>query len=208
MRELIERRLALRRPLPDPRARLLADAEGPITPELRKLLEQPVREAAVLLTLIDRPRGWTVLFTRRARHLAHHPGQISFPGGRIDRGDEGAVAAALREAWEEVRLPPADVRVAGMLPPHVTGTGFTVTPVVGFAPGAYQPLPDPAEVETVFEVPLDVVLAPGSLRLTYRERLGTRFRVYELEYGGHVIWGATASMLKTFKEVIEDETAG
>lgn len=205
MRELIERRLARVAPAADPQARLLADAEGPVTPELRALLDRPVRDAAVLIPLIERPAGWAVLFTQRARHLAHHPGQISFPGGRIDPDDEGPVAAALREAREEIGLAPADVRVAGALPNHVTGTGFAVTPIVGFVSPEFRPRPDPAEVEAVFDVPLDVILAPGRLRATRRERLGTRFRVWELEHDGYRIWGATAAMLKTFREALRDE---
>lgn len=204
-RSVIERRLAIRRPEIDPIDRLLAECEGPPTDELRAWLARPQRAAAVLLALIDRPRGWTMLFTERALHLAHHPGQVSFPGGRIDERED-AVAAALREAWEEVRMPRDAVEIAGRLPTHVTGTGFEVTPVVGFVRGDFRPQPDPQEVAAVFEVPLDVVLAPGALRTTYRERLGTRFRVYELEHSGRRIWGATAAMLKTFMEVLADET--
>jgi 8-oxo-dGTP pyrophosphatase MutT (NUDIX family) len=204
LRARVGRRLAEVRPFRDPLARLLAEAEGPVTAELRAWLERPQRDAAVLLALIDRPDGWTMLFTERAEHLAHHPGQISFPGGRIDAGED-AVAAALREAWEEVQMPREEVEVAGRLPTHVTGTGFAVTPVVGFVPATFRPKPNPDEVAGIFEVPLEIVLAPGALRTTYRERLGTRFRVYELEHSGRVIWGATAAMLKTFIEVLADE---
>jgi len=209
VRELIERRLARLAglaPSGDPADRLLADAEGPITPEFRALLERPVRDAAVLIPLVESGSGWTVLFTQRSRHLVHHPGQISFPGGRVDPHDADAVAAALREAWEEIGLAPESVSVAGRLPEHVTGTGFAVTPVVGFVPSTFRARPDPAEVETVFDVPLDVILAPGALRTTTRERLGTRFRVWELEHRGYRIWGATAAMLKTFKDIVCDDT--
>ena len=205
LRAQVGRRLAQVRPFRDPLSLLLAEAEGPVSPELRAWLERPQRDAAVLLPLIDRPDGWTMLFTERAEHLAHHPGQISFPGGRIDAGED-AVAAALREAWEEVSMPADDVEVAGRLPTHVTGTGFAVTPVVGFVRGSFLPRPSPDEVAGVFEVPLEIVLAPGALRTTYRERLGTRFRVYELEHSGRVIWGATAAMLKTFIEVLVDDS--
>jgi 8-oxo-dGTP pyrophosphatase MutT (NUDIX family) len=205
LRARVGRRLAKVRPFRDPLARLLAEAEGPVTAELRAWLERPQRDAAVLIALIDRPAGWTMLFTERAEHLAHHPGQISFPGGRIDDG-ENAIAAALREAWEEVHMPADDVEVAGRLPTHVTGTGFAVTPVVGFVRGTFRPQPSPDEVAGVFEVPLETVLAPGALRTTYRERFGTRFRMYELEHSGRLIWGATAAMLKTFIEVLADES--
>lgn len=205
-RAAIERRLALVQSRVDPIDRLLAEVEGPVTAELREWLARPQRDAAVLLALIDRPAGWTMLFTERAQHLAHHPGQVSFPGGRIDERED-VIHAALREAWEEVRMPQSAVEVAGRLPTHVTGTGFSVTPVVGFVRGDFSPEPDPGEVANVFEVPLDVVLAPGALRTTYRERLGSRFRVYELEHSGRLIWGATAAMLKTFIEVLTDEPA-
>src|SRR5690606_645823 len=130
----------------DARSSLLQAVEGPVSPALLELLERPTLRAAVLLALVERPAGWTVLFTERASHLAHHPGQISFPGGRFADDREDAVGAALREAWEEVRLPPQDVAVAGALEQHVTGTGFTVTPVVGFVPGDFRPVPDPGEV--------------------------------------------------------------
>jgi len=186
-------------------ARLLAEIEGPLTAELRERLARPQRPAAVLLALIDRPGGFTMLFTERARHLAHHPGQVSFPGGRVDERED-AVAAALREAWEEVQMPPEAVDVAGRLPTHVTGTGFSITPVVGFVGGDFHPHPDPGEVAAVFEVPLEAVLAPGALRVAWRERHGTRFKVYELEHSGRLIWGATAAMLKSFKEVLADES--
>jgi len=206
VRELIEQRLRRAAWAGDPTTRLLADAEGPVTPEFRALLERPARDAAVLIPLVEGSAGWTVLFTQRARHLVHHPGQISFPGGRVDAHDADAVAAALREAWEEIGLTPEIVRVAGTLPEHVTGTGFAVTPVVGFVPSTFRPRPDPAEVEAVFDVPLDVILAPGALKATSRERLGTRFRVWELEYRGHRIWGATAAMLKTFRDILCDDS--
>lgn len=205
IRALIERKLAVARPEIEPVERLLAETEGPISAELRAWLARPQRGAAVLLALLDRPEGWRMLFTERSPHLAHHPGQVSFPGGRID-GREDAVAAALREAWEEVHMPPEVVEIAGQLPTHVTGTGFAVTPVVGFVPGHFVPRPDPAEVASVFEVPLELMLEPGALRVTHHQRLGTRFKVYELEYSGRRIWGATATMLKTFIEALTDDS--
>ncbi|HEX7079677.1 MAG TPA: CoA pyrophosphatase [Gammaproteobacteria bacterium] len=205
LQALIEKRLASAPHDRDAREAMLANVEGEVSAALREVLAQPAHDAAVLMALVERPGGLTVLFTERAPHLAHHPGQVSFPGGRIDGPDEDAVGAALREAWEEIRLPPADVRVAGLLPRHVTGTGFMVTPVVGFVHGRFRPSPDPAEVASVFEVPLDIILAPGSLRTVRHERHGTRFRVHELEYEGRLIWGATAAMLVTFKDLISDE---
>jgi 8-oxo-dGTP pyrophosphatase MutT (NUDIX family) len=200
LRERIRTRLAAAPPA-DPKASLLAEVEGPLSPALLALLEGPAREAAVLVGLIERRAGWTVLLTERAVHLTHHPGQVSFPGGRL-AGSEGAVGAALREAWEEVRLAPAAVEVAGRMSPHITGTGFCVTPIVGFIAGAFEPQPDPREVAAVFEVPLDVVREPGAFAIRYRERLGTRFRTYELHHDGHYVWGATAAMLRRFVEIV------
>lgn len=205
MRRLIEQRLATARLPDDPRSRLLANVEGPVSRELLELIDQPTHRAAVLLALVERPGGWTVLFTERASHLAHHPGQVSFPGGRLAGEQEDAVGAALREAWEEVRLDPSDVFVAGSMPEHITGTGFTITPIVGFVRERFRPQPDPGEVAAVFEVPLDFVLEPDNMRMGYRERFGTRFRVYELTYGDYLIWGATAAMLVTFRDLLIDE---
>jgi 8-oxo-dGTP pyrophosphatase MutT (NUDIX family) len=201
-RQRIRERLAAADASGDARQRLLANVEGPVSDELLELIAQPTRHAAVLLALIQREAGWTLLFTERARHLAHHPGQISFPGGRVASPTEGAVAAALREAWEEVRLEPAKVDVAGALAEHITGTGFTITPIVGFVPDGFEPTPDPGEVASVFEVPLAYALDARNVRLTYRMRHGTRFRVYEIEYAGHLIWGATAAILVSFRDLI------
>ena len=205
MRALIEQRLAGRQPLDTSRERMLANVVGEISPELLALMDQSTRQAAVLLGLIERPGGLQVLFTERATHLTHHPGQISFPGGRLVDSGESPVDAALREAWEEVSLDPRDVSVAGCLDLHATGTGFSVTPVIGFIPGSFEPQADPGEVRETFEVPLAFVLDSANFEVSFRKRFGSRFRVYELNYGGHRIWGATASMLRTFRDTIYDD---
>lgn len=203
LRALIEVRLSAARPAPDdPKGHFLAQVEGPISAEMLAAIERPRYRAAVLVALIERAGGFTVLFTERARHLKAHPGQISLPGGRLQRGDAGAVDAALREAREEVGLDPALVSVAGCLEPQVTGTGFHITPVVGFVSGAFEPIADPGEVASVFEAPLAFVLDRANVRRGRRERLGTVFRVEELEYRGHVIWGATAAMLRSLRVLL------
>ena len=170
-------------------------------------LQRQHHPAAVLVGLVERPGGLALLFTERAEHLKAHPGQVSFPGGRIERGDDGAVAAALREAEEEIGLDPRDVSVAGCLERRLTVTGFLVTPVVGFVAPEFRPVPDHTEVAEVFEVPLAFLLEEGNVRMTIRERLGARVRSHEIEYEGHRIWGTTASMLVGFLSLIShDET--
>jgi len=201
--DAIRRRLAAPRPPQDPRARIVANIAGEVTPELRAVFERPARAASVLVALLERPHGLTVLFTERAAHLKDHAGQISFPGGRIAEEGETAVAAALREAHEEIGLAPRDVDVLGSLDELLTGTGFSITPVVGYvARAAFVATPDPDEVAGVFEVPLEFILDPRNTGETYRERLGTRFRTYELHHGGYRIWGATAAILVSFRDLL------
>jgi len=208
-RTLIEQQLRRPRSPADPRERILANVVGPVSDEFLNLISAPTRRAAVLLALIEHPEGLNVLFTERAAHLKDHAGQISFPGGRIEPRGETPVDAALREAQEEIGLEPQDVAVAGALDTHVTGTGFSVTPVVGFISGPFLARPDPAEVTSVFEVPLSHFLAGDTVHETYRERLGCRFRSYEFHYENRLIWGATAAILVTFLQLIlEDKTNG
>ena len=202
--DLIRRRLAAPRPSSDPRARLLGNIEGPVTPELREVLDRPARPASVLLALLERAEGPTVLFTERAAHLKDHAGQISLPGGRIAAGETPA-EAALREAHEEVGLVPAAVEIIGSLDVFVTGSGFTIVPVVGrVADPEFVAVPDPREVAGVFEVPLDVVLDRTAMGVGYFDRHGSRLLTYELYHGGRRIWGATAAVLRNFQDVILD----
>jgi 8-oxo-dGTP pyrophosphatase MutT (NUDIX family) len=200
----IRRRLAGVRPPVDARARLLANIEGSASAALIDALDRPGRPASVLLALLERPAGLTVLLTERAAHLRDHAGQISLPGGRLAAG-ETPTAAALREAQEEVGLAPATVAVLGSLDVLLTGTGFSITPVVGFVAGAdFTATPDPREVAEVFELPLELILDPTSIKIGYLERLGCRFRTYELQYGRYRIWGATAAILRNFQELVLD----
>ena len=189
----------------DALARLQRDVDGSISPPLLEILERPRSPAAVLLALVDRPGGLTMLFTERSRHLKYHPGQVSFPGGRIEAGDAGPEAAAIREAEEEVGMDSDLVTVVGCLEDMLTVTGFLVTPVVAFVASGYRPAADRTEVEEVFEVPLEYLLEAENIRTTYRDRLGTRIRIHEIEYGGHRIWGATASILVRFLALISNE---
>ena len=203
--DVIRRRLAAPRPPRDVRARLLGLIDGPISPQLREVLERPGRPASVLLALLDRPSGPTVLFTERAAHLKDHAGQVSLPGGRIAAG-ESAAEAALREAHEEVGLEPKSVEVVGSLDEFLTGTGFSVMPVVGLVGDReFVARPDPREVAGVFEVPLGLILDRSAMTVGYFERHGARLKTYELVYGGRRIWGATAAVLKNFQDVTLDE---
>jgi 8-oxo-dGTP pyrophosphatase MutT (NUDIX family) len=158
--------------------------------------------AAVLVGLVERPEGVGALFTKRTPHLNDHAGQISFPGGRIEATDADAVAAALREAQEEVGLPGSHVEMIGRLDTYVTRTGFEVTPCVGFVkpPELYRP--DPSEVAEVFEVPLRFFRTPQSRRLESRVYQGRQRFFYAYPWGEYYIWGATAGMLNNLVEVL------
>ena len=202
MRAHIQSRVADAPRCGDPLARLRRDLDGPMSPPLMDLLQRRRSPAAVLLALIDRHDGLTMLFTERSADLKDHPGQVSFPGGRIEAGDDGPVAAAIREAEEEVGMKSGLISVAGRLEDFLTVTGFLVTPVVAFVGREYRPVGDGREVAEVFEVPLQYLLDENNVRMTWRERLGTRIRVYEIDYDGHRIWGATASILVQFLSLI------
>lgn len=189
----------------DPRSALLANVIGAPSAELEALLAAPSREAAVLIGLVPRPDQLQILLTERAAHLPYHPGQISFPGGRLNPS-ENPVTAALREADEEVALASGQVEVLGLLPPRLTGTGFAVTPVVGWLAADFTPRPDPGEVESVFEVPVRHLLDPANSEIGTRDRYGTRFVAHEFRFRHHRIWGATAAILAEFLEVIDAKT--
>ncbi len=203
MRALIEKQLARARDQADPLALLLAQANGPVSQDLLDFLNESPISAAVLLGLVERPDGLHVILTERAAHLTDHPGQVSFPGGRIEEADAGPVDAAIREATEEVGLRPDLVSVAGCLPEILTGTGFLITPVIGFVAPEFRAIPDRSEVADVFEVPLEFLLREGSVRTSTRERFGTTLRMYEFDYAGHYVWGATATILRTFVGLIK-----
>jgi 8-oxo-dGTP pyrophosphatase MutT (NUDIX family) len=149
-----------------------------------------------------------VLLTKRTAHLARHAGQVSFPGGRIDPGDVDPEAAALREAWEEIGLDPALVDVQGRLSSYVTGTGFRITPVVGLIPPDPVLVVAPAEVESVFFLPLDVLLDPGAPRRQEREVGGRRRAYWVWPHETHCIWGATAAILLHLAKRLRGGSAG
>jgi 8-oxo-dGTP pyrophosphatase MutT (NUDIX family) len=160
----------------------------------------------VLVPLVDRPGAMTVMLTRRTAHLAHHPGQISFPGGRFEPADRGdSTVCALRETVEEVGLDPERVRVLGRLDEYVTGTGFLITPVVGLVRPPFELSPDPFEVADVFEVPLAFVLDRANHQYHVREVEGRPRPFWAMTWGDAMIWGATAGMLVNLSEVLADD---
>lgn len=159
-----------------------------------------LRPAAVLLALVERPAGPAVLLTKRASGLRHHPGQIALPGGRVDDTDADVAAAALREAWEEVALDPARVRVLGHMPAHETVTGYAMTPVVAHVDGDFAPSIQQDEVAEAFFVPFAHVADPANYRVERRQWLGQWRSYYAVPYGPYYIWGATARVLRALAE--------
>jgi 8-oxo-dGTP pyrophosphatase MutT (NUDIX family) len=158
--------------------------------------------AAVLVPLINREDGLTVLFTERSRDLPDHPGQISFPGGRVEPGDADTGIAALREAEEEVGLKRERVTLLGRLEPYETVTGYRVTPVVGWIEPPFEVRADPVEVADIFEVPLAFLLEPANHQRHFRMVGNTRRDYYAIPYGDRYIWGATAAMLLIFDRTL------
>jgi 8-oxo-dGTP pyrophosphatase MutT (NUDIX family) len=149
--------------------------------------------AAVLIAITDRPEPGLIL-TIRHGDLRTHAGQVAFPGGRIDPGED-ARTAALREAQEELGLDPALVRILGEADPYHTLTGYGVTPVVGVVPPGLDLVPNPAEVTDWFEAPLDFVLDPANQRRMTADYRGATRHYYQIDWQGRHIWGATAAML-------------
>jgi 8-oxo-dGTP pyrophosphatase MutT (NUDIX family) len=167
--------------------------------------KQPLKPAAVLVPLVQRPEGTTVLLTRRTTHLAAHAGQISFPGGGLEECDIDAAACALRETVEEIGLPAERVEIVGRLDTYVVRTGFEVTPVVGLVSPPFELQQDAFEVAEVFEVPLAFVLDPRNHERRTREDFGGVHREFwAMPYGEYFIWGATAGMLVNLYEVLRD----
>ena len=160
------------------------------------------KPAAVLLLVVNHPGDPTVVFTQRTAHLADHAGQISFPGGRVEEGDGTPEHTALREAEEEVGITPNRVEILGRLPDYHTGTGYRVTPIVGWAEPPLTYRPDPHEVADVFEVPLAFLLDSGNHRYESAFFKGRMRNYWAMPYGERFIWGATAGMLVTFHRIL------
>ncbi len=163
-----------------------------------------LRPASVLVPLVEREGGLTVLLTQRTTNLPSHGGQISFPGGRQQAEDADVVATALRETEEEIGLTADRITVIGALDTYITGTGFLVTPIVGVITPPFDLRPDPGEVADIFEVPLAFFLDPANHELRSAVWQGRERHFYVMPFEDRYIWGATAGMLKNLYDVLVD----
>lgn len=167
-----------------------------LNPEQWPATTEALTPASVLVPLVERPEGLSVLLTRRADTLRKHTGQVAFPGGRRDPG-ETPWQTALREAEEEIGLHPSHVTLAGRSTPYRTGTGYLITPVVGFVTPTFQLTPNPAEVAEIFETPFGFLMDPANYEQHERELpTGEVRRFYAMTHENQYIWGATAGMLR------------
>lgn len=192
----------------EPLARLFAEGHARDIPDLLSdaafAREGRATPAAVLIAITDVPADPQVILTQRPRSMRDHPGQVAFPGGKIEPGED-AVSAALREAEEELGLPRAAVRVIGTSDLYHTGTGFIVTPVVGVVPPGLDLRPDPVEVADWFEAPLALLLDPGNWTSNETFWRGARRRYLELDWQGFRIWGVTAAIIANLSRRIAVE---
>ena len=171
-----------------------------LQPELHQPKPPQPKPAAVLVAAIEGPQGAGLLFIQRAAGLRAHAGQIAFPGGRMDDQETDPVATALREAQEEIGLPPEAVRPLGLLDAYQTGTGYRIVPVVAVVERPFEERLCAIEVAESFEAPLSFLMSPGNHALVERERGGRLRRFYAMPYGERHIWGATAGMLRNLYE--------
>ena len=177
-----------------------ASSDFDLNPDVVLPAGRKLRPAGVLIGLSVDQGAPQVLLTKRSSALKHHPGQIAFPGGKQDEGDADVIAAALREAEEEVGLPRDDVEVLGTLPSHETVTSFVVTPVLARITAPFTPVPEPGEVDEIFQVPLSHVTNPARFSVQSRRWRGHRRSYYTVPFGPYYIWGATARILRGLAE--------
>jgi 8-oxo-dGTP pyrophosphatase MutT (NUDIX family) len=170
-------------------------------------LAEGYKPAAVLIGLAARENGPNVLLTRRADDLRRHAGQIAFPGGRSEAGEQ-AWQTALREAEEEIGLAAHQVELIGLSTPFRLGSGYDVTPVVGLVAPDFRPASNPAEVAEVFEAPFAFLMDPANYELRLREQPGPPRWHYVVTYRDHVIWGATAAMLRALSDRLQEAPRG
>lgn len=190
------RPLLLSEPPPLPLPQDLVPDWEPLSP-----FGRPPVPAAVLIALVRRPEGHTVLYTERSPDLRSHSGQVAFPGGKVDRGDSGVAAAALREAYEEVHMMPGDATILGYMPTYYTGTNYLITPVVAEVAPSGAFVPNPGEVHSVFEVPLSRILDADTYGRFRIKRAGKEHTTWQIDHDGHLIWGITANLTRQFRDL-------
>ncbi len=181
---------------------IIADGQA-LTPDWtpETPFDRPPVPAAVLIALLRRPEGLTVLYTERSGDLRPHSGQIAYPGGKIDPTDSCPAAAALREANEEVALEPADARVIGFMPTYFTGSNYLITPVVAVVEPSTGFVANPLEVKSIFEVPLRWLAAESSFSTYHIHRRVRHHTTWQIEHGGFRIWGITANLTRRFHDL-------
>ncbi|MCF6301736.1 MAG: CoA pyrophosphatase [Devosiaceae bacterium] len=182
-------------PMPESEACLLDPDWMPDVP-----FNDPPVSAAVLIALVKRTHGYGVVFTLRSSGLRAHSGQIAFPGGKLDASDLDPGAGALREAQEEIALERQNAKILGYLPAYMTGTNYLITPVVAEITGNPVFVPNPVEVDEIFEVPLSYLLHPPNYSELKLERNGHKFKTWQLLYKSHTIWGITANLARSFRD--------
>ena len=179
-----------------------------IDPALMQTPHAPLKPAAVLAALVTRPEGLSVLLTRRSDTLARHSGQVAFPGGRAEPGEQ-PWETALREAEEEIGLDPSLVRLVGIGDLYATGTGYLITPVVGFLEPGFALKPHPGEVAEVFETPFAFLMNPDNHeRRVWHDASGLERRYYAMPHEGPLIWGVTAGMVRRLYERLFSQSPG
>lgn len=176
-----------------------------LNPDYHEDLKLTPKPAAVLVPVINYENDAQVLLTRRPEDMPSHPGQVAFPGGKVEKSDENIIAAALREAEEEIGLDPSLVDIVGYLDTYQTGSGFRITPVVGLVHADYKLTLDKREVDEAFEVPLRFLMTAANHQKHARIWQGKNRAYYAMPYGDKFIWGATAGMLKNFYDRVYQE---
>lgn len=178
-------------------------ADGDMLPDWQPEVpfDRPPVEAAVLMGLVRRASGLSVLYTERSPELRSHSGQVAFPGGKIDPGDDDAADAALREAGEEVGMERTEARILGFMPRYLTGSNYLITPVVALVEPSRPFVPNPGEVRSVFEVPLEMLMRDESYTTLTLRRGEREHTTWQIHHGGFTVWGITANLTRRFHDL-------